>query len=532
MSACAWLESSLRRVYPASPARDATSLTVCAARNDRASFQVCVRNSSTSAVRAEVAVEPGCEGLAALVRRVGMVAMAHLNTDTPADECEGSGYVPGLAPDPLYPEQAALVGPSETAAFWVSLSTARGMDPGAHDLLVRTSIEGQPPAEMRVTLLVGEPAIDLRKPFWVTHWFYADALCDWYGVEPFSEAFWPICRRYMTDHASHGGSSQYVPIFTPPTDGVKRPTQLLRVSEPTRGRYEFDFTDVDRWVATARKAGASYFEWTHLFSQWGVKHALRVYRDNADPASLLWPASTGAVSPIYRRFLAQFLPRFHAFLSERKLLDVSLFHVSDEQGLDHLESYRSARAMLRDLAPWLRSSDALSNLEFGKLGLVDIPIPSISESRAFAEAGIPAWAYFCCGPRGRFVNRLMDTPLVKIRSIGWLLHRFEAGGFLHWGYNYWYRSQSRQLVDPFSEQAGGAWPGWPYGDPFVVYPGPQGPLDSIRWEVFADGLRDQALLRTLGSTPADALLAPLQGYDRFPRDAAWLLTAKRRLLGL
>ena len=48
----------------------------------------------------------------------------------------------------------------------------------------------------------------------------------------------------------------------------------------------------------------------------------------------------------------------------------------------------------------------------------------------------------------------MDTPLAKIRMSGWLFYHLKAQGFLHWGYNYWYKSQTQQLIDPFAEQAG------------------------------------------------------------------------------
>ena len=36
----------------------------------------------------------------------------------------------------------------------------------------------------------------------------------------------------------------------------------------------------------------------------------------------------------------------------------------------------------------------------------------------FQDAGIATWAYFCCSPRGRYVQRLLDTPLHKTRMIG------------------------------------------------------------------------------------------------------------------
>jgi len=524
-----WLEDSLHRVYPGTPASLQGGLDLLAARGERIAFQVCVRNEGLAAEDVAITVAAPAP-LEARARLVGLVPIAHLNTDTEPEELEGVGRVPGLVPDPLFDEQEVRIGPFETRTFWVNVTPPPDAPPGLHRVRVSVRARAGFAAEMGADVTVAPVQGGFPRGFPVTHWFYADALCDRYGVHPWEERFWEIVRPYMRDLVQHGGTCQYVPLFTPPTDGVKRPTQLLGVEEPSPGSYRFDFADVRRWVRMATEEGAEFFEWTHFFTQWGVQHALRVYRNNADESSLLWPPETGATDARYRGFLAQFLPRFRAFLEEEGLLDRSFFHVSDEPHEGHIPNYRAAREMLRDLAPWMRVMDALSDVRFAKEGLTDLPVPSVAAALSFREAGIPSWVYYCCGPRGRYLNRFTDTPLAKIRMNGWLFHRFGALGFLHWGYNYWYRSQTRELIDPFAELAGGAWPGLAYGDPFVVYPGPNGPIDSLRWEVFADSLQDFALLRELRISPEDSLLEPLESYETFPKSAEWVFAARSRML--
>jgi hypothetical protein len=245
---------------------------------------------------------------------------------------------------------------------------------------------------------------------------------------------------------------------------------------------------------------------------------------------LLWPADTPATGPTYRRFLAQYLPQLERFCRQEGILGRSFFHLSDEpHGPEHRANYAKARSMLAELAPWMKTMDALSEIEFAREGLVDMPVPSISTTMQFVRAGVPCWTYFCCGPRGRFLQRLMDTPLAKIRAAGWLFYRTGVRGFLHWGYNYWYKRQSREMLDPFTVSDGGAGPGWAHGDPFVVYPGPAGPIDSVRWEVFADSLQDYALLQTLGVDRDDPLFADFRDYDDFPFSPEFFLRARRRL---
>ena len=100
---------------------------------------------------------------------------------------------------------------------------------------------------------------------------------------------------------------------------------------------------------------------------------------------LLWPVDTGATSPTYRRFLEQYLPALKRFLDAEGIRGQSFFHVSDEpHGPEALANYKAARALLRELAPWMSCMDALSQIEFGREpGLVDMPVPSISTALQF-----------------------------------------------------------------------------------------------------------------------------------------------------
>ena len=327
----------------------------------------------------------------------------------------------------------------------------------------------------------------------------------------------------LGDLVEHGQDTLYVPAFTPPLDGVKRPSQLMRVHRSAPDEYAFDWGDVRRYVSIAREAGITHFEWCHLFTQWGAKHAIRIYEGQGAEEELLWSPETPATSDTYRRFLAQFLPELRHFLVEEEIEDRSFFHVSDEpHGDEHRAQYRVNREMLRELAPWIKVMDALTEMAFAREGLMDVPIPSIRTALDFVAEGIPCWCYYCCGPRGEYLQRLLDTPLPKIAMHGLLFYRWPLQGFLHWGYNYWYKSQSRELIDPYTVQDGLKWErGWAYGDPFTVYPGPEGPVDSLRWEVFAESLQDYALLQTLGVPRDDELLSPIESFADFPKTASW-----------
>ncbi|MFH1568225.1 MAG: DUF4091 domain-containing protein [Gemmatimonadota bacterium] len=528
MTIRSWTASSLTRHFPSTQARSNRALALEGALNERVSFQVGLRQEGGEPQWVRVEVEAP-EGTAARVRRVGYVPVQHLNTPVLPGETDAIGHLPGYGPDPLFDEDRVQLPAGETHAFWITLQPGRRAEPGTGTVQVRVVPERGPTRTHAVRLVLRDGVVRPRKGFSVTQWFYNDALLDYYGCTAFDARYWQILPAYLRDMAEHGQDTVYVPLLTPPLDGVKRPTQLLRVRRAGRGRYRFDWRDVERYAALARKNGLEKLEWPHLFTQWGVKHAIRVYEGQGVEEKLLWKPETGATSPTYRAFLAQLLPQLHRFLSENRLLGRSFFHVSDEpHGEEHKANYIAARGLLKELAPWMSTMDALTDIAYGRQHLTDMPIPSIRTALDFVREGVPSWCYYCCGPRGRFVQRLLDTPLPKIRMNGWLFYRWPFEGFLHWGYNYWYRSQTRELVDPFAVQDGHKWPGWAYGDPFRVYPGPEGPIDSLRWEVFGEGLQDYALLQSAGIERDDPLLAPLQSFEDFPRSEAWIRAARRR----
>ena len=511
--------SNLNRCFPNSQFSPSSQISLDAARGERISCQIVVRTGSEPQT---VKVSPSqLDDGSIRVRRVGYVTQQHLNTGTPTAELDGMGNVPGLVPDPLFDDSEVVSGPFESHAFWLTIQPNRDAKPASVEIPITVKV-GESESKVRVHLNIHKAVLPERHDFPVTHWFYCDALSDYYHLKPFEEKFWPILEKYMEDLVQHGNNIMHTPLFTPPTDGVKKPNQLLKVTRQGH-HYKFDWTDVRRFIALTKKCGFTGYEWSHFFSQWGCQHAIRIYEGDPSAEKLLWPADTEAASPIYREFLSQLIPELEKFLNQEGIRSVSYFHISDEpHGEEALANYRKARAMMRELAPWMKFMDALSQISFANEGLIDMPIPSIETAVDFQKAGYPAWCYFCCGPRGKYLNRLMDTPLPKIKMSGWLFYRLKSKGFLHWGYNYWYQSQTRTMIDPFTEQSGMAWPGWAYGDTFMVYPGPAGPIDSLRWEVFAESLQDLALLQASGINPDDPSLGDIVNYHQFPKTEEWV----------
>ena len=80
----------------------------------------------------------------------------------------------------------------------------------------------------------------------------------------------------------------------------------------------------------------------------------------------------------------------------------------------------------------------------------------------------------------------MDLPSSRIRVLHWINYAEDLVGYLHWGYNYW----RDDAFGPPTETYGP-------GDTHIVYPGPNGPLDSIRWELERESAEDFEYLKLL-----------------------------------
>lgn len=534
-----WLASSTIRHYPQSRPRNRASLTLEAARGETVSFQVAFRTAEEDLRITAVAAAQG--ELEVTLRRVGYVPVPHHTTETPEEELDGIGHVPGLVPDPLFPKSTVHAGPFETNAFWVTVHIPAGGKPGRYQVEVtltgedaRKNSGGEQLSPLRLVALVRvhRARLPRRHHFPVTHWFQSSALCDWYQTHVWEEPFWQLLSNYLINIKAHGQDTIHVPSFSPalapPTLGGMAIVQLLSIRRDGE-RYQFGWELVRRWVQAAKALGFSYFEWPDFFSYGDVRRPLRAYEGRGEDARLLWPAETDTVALTYRTFLTQFLREFEGFLKAEGIKDNSFFHVSDEpEGEEAFQRYRAARLLLRELAPWIKVTDGVDDIRFCREGLTDTPVPGPERALEFAREGYQPWATFCMGPRGRYLNRFLDTPLSKLRMAGWLFYKTAVGGFLHWAYNHWY-NQTR-LIDPYTVTDAGAWPVIPSGDPFIVYPGPSGPVDSIRWEILAESLQDYALLQAAGIDLDAPLLAEIEDYATFPREEAWLRQRRREVL--
>ena len=555
-----FLASSLEKVFPHRRPKEMTPGTALSCwRGQKAAVQLVYTardgspNMTVQQYRIEITGAPGSVQL----RRVELMP-----SDLPCYENSDEHYIsktPGLFPDLLEdmesPEVLPL--PRQYRSIWLTFRIPENAAPGDYPVTIKAlpcchmpqpngAIFHDPNAENQIfelpfTLKVGRAALP-KQELLHTEWFHTDCLSQYYGASAFSEAYWRITEYFIQAAAEHGINMLLTPVFTPPLDtpvGKERPTIQLVDITLENGEYRFGFEKLARWTSLCRKYGITHLEMPHLFTQWGAAATPKIVAtvDGNKKRIFGWDMEAG--SPAYRRFLEAFLPALRRELAALGYDDEHVYyHISDEPSPQHLEAYHTALRQTSGLLDGCHVLDALCNFEFYRQGLVQTPVVANDHIQPFFDAGVPnLWVYYCCAQGNRVPNRFFAMESARNRIMGVLMYLYDVKGFLQWGFNFYNAKFSLYPIDPFRTTDGAA--GYPSGDPFLVYPGPDGrPLSSLRAEVQDDALLDLRALQLLehlaGREFTTRLILEIAGMDTmsfqaYPRDAAFLLNLRQRV---
>ncbi len=103
--------------------------------------------------------------------------------------------------------------------------------------------------------------------------------------------------------------------------------------------------------------------------------------------------------------------------------------------------------------------------------------------------GMEIWMYVSSPGGKTSPNFVIDTDSMDYRIVPWLCWKYDIKGLLYWCVNWW------PFVDPFEDTNNTQW--GQNGNGLLYYPGPEGPISSIRLEVLRDGLEDYEYLYLL-----------------------------------
>ena len=373
----------------------------------------------------------------------------------------------------------------------------------------------------------------------VTEWFHADCLASYYRVDVFSEEHWRIIENFLRTAVKNGINMILTPVLTPALDtavGGERPTVQLVDVYKNGGVYSFGFEKLDRWVNLCLSLGVKYFEISHLFTQWGARHAPKVMASVDGEYKRIFGWETDAAGDDYKEFLTAFLPALKAELVRLGVFGVCSFHLSDEPGGDKIENYLAVKRVVEDLLDGCSIMDALSDYSFYERGALDTPVVSTDHVGAYIEHGVKdLWVYYCCCQNNKVSNRLVAMPQARNRIIGFQFYKFGIAGFLQWGYNFYFTQYSAEPINPYHCTDGGYFV--PAGDAFSVYPAPDGTAyETLHLAAFTEALYDLRAMELLESLAGrEAVMEIVEDgvdpitFSEYPHSDEYILKTRERI---
>lgn len=442
-----------------------------------------------------------------------------------------------LVPDLLAEEDFFGIRIGQWGALWVTVSG--NLPCGKHTVRIVLKVNGEKAGEAEYTLTVLAkklPESDLR----YAHWMHYDCISQKHNALPGGKKFEKIVARYLKNAAAHGTNVCFVPLFTPPLNtavgSYRQCVQLVDVKAEC-GHWTFDYGRVLKFMRLAQRCGMKYFEMSHLFTQWGAEHPPLIMAEKDGARERVFGWQDDSLGKDYVSFLREFLTTFVRFLRENGYEeDRVVFHISDEPNCNHLKRYLRLRTIVKECLGEYKVLDALSDYEFYAKGGVDIPVSTTDHAPVFLKNGVrDLWVYYCCGQGGEYLsNRFMAMPLQRTRILGYQLYLAGCKGFLHWGYNFYNSALSERGIDPYLvTDADGSFQS---GDSFIVYPGKDGPLDSMRHEAMADAVQDYRMLllleKRIGREEVCRFLREegVRSFTEYPHDAYWQIRVRRKII--
>ena len=496
--------------------------------NERYNFQLCIFNDGSSVRDVSLSVE-GIDSEYLTVRQVVEIPGARVYNEYDDYVIFDDDNI-HMFPDLLRPVQtdALFLRARQWTALWCTVHAKDGLKAGEHKLKFTVVCGEQTVSTEYVLDVVGArlPESDLI----YTDWMHYDAIANYYHTEPFSERFYELLGTFIDSAVAHGMNMLYTPLFTPPLDtkigGERLTVQLIDVKKSDKG-YKFGFNKLEKFIDFALLHGIKYFEMSHLTTQWGAKACPKIMTKTDEGTVRIFGWDTSSSGDEYKAFLKAFLPALDKFLKKKCVADKCYFHISDEPAAAHYAQFREVFDFIRPLIKDYKVMDATEDT-----ALVDCPV--ISLHHITDDLPEKCWVYYCCTAYKNYVpNRFFNMPSQRNRILGFLLYLSGAKGFLQWGFNFYNSQYSTRPLDPFLESdAGGAFPS---GDSYIVYPGTGGAWDSLRHEVFYDGLQDRMALKALekkiGRDKVIELLKAegLDGYRVYPRSDKWHLEFRRKI---
>lgn len=446
-------------------------------------------------VSARVASVRGPHGgdLAVTVHPVGSLNV------TPSNVYRRPVYT-GWTPDPIRDDLRTVdVAATDFQPFWIQLKAGTKARPGTYTVTVDFSAAGRHTRSMNVTARVWPFAIDEQPKLTTSFQYTPDITASLYGVtdpaekERLKHQYWSFLNAFKI-----------------------KPDQLYTADgDPAvPNGYTIRATPVEDVLYVKQHYGLTHFNALYLYAGLIDPNKPDTWQKQIDS----WLAQLDTAMAAYRKAgVAQYAYVYGFDEARGPVLEAAK------------QTFAAVKARFPDLPITTTLRDNSMGVDTGLAGLVDIWAPQQDlYDQAVAERtrarGDQAWWYPDIATGFPLPNWFNGYPPIDARTLmGPMSYRAGVEGVLYYATNHWTYSShaTHPLVDDgiFSQWNANTF-GTTAGDGSLFYPGPDGPMASIRIENFRDGMEDYNLMWSLRHELDEHPHAPAPVRERAERALA------------
>jgi hypothetical protein len=377
---------------------------------------------------------------------------------------------PARFPEYLIPERQLNIKEKTWKAVWLTMSIPESAPDGVYSgkVIVKSEREEHSlPLRITVYPLVIPSERHLR----VVEWYNTSGFSRFHGIkEEYSPAWFEMLQKYADNMASHRQNIFQVPM------------ESIIITESAGGELLFDFSRFDQIASVFWNTGKMDYLETGELTSFGKERwfSTEIYLQDFRVKN---QEKGETVTLPGKDVIPYLMPAFENHLRKKGWLNKTIFGIKDEPSLHNALAWRGVSSYMHKYAPDLKRFDAIETTQV--LSDIEIAIPKLDHFanwydsfKKWQQNGNELWFYTVGIYQGSlFPNKTIDVPLIDCRIMHWLNYKYDATGYLHWGWNQWNEN-------PYEDV------GMHIGDGWHVYPVKNGVLNSIRWEEMRNGIQD------------------------------------------
>lgn len=377
---------------------------------------------------------------------------------------------PARFPEYLMSERQLNIKEKTWKAVWLTVTIPESIQDGIYSGKVMVK-SGSEEHSLPLCITVYPLLIPSERHLKVVEWYNTSGFSRFHGIEEeYSPAWFEMLKKYADNMVLHRQNIFQVPM------------ESIIIAESDGGELLFDFSKFDQIASVFWNTGKMDYLETGELTSFGKERwsSTEIYLQEFSVKN----KDKGEVKTLPGKEVIPYLmPAFESHLRQKGWLNKTIFGIKDEPSIHNASAWNEASSYIHKYAPDLRRFDAIETTQV--LSDIEIAIPKLDHFatwydsfKKWQQKGNELWFYTVGIYQGSlFPNKTIDVPLIDCRIMHWLNYKYDATGYLHWGWNQWNEN-------PYEDV------GMHIGDGWHVYPAKNGVLNSIRWEEMRNGIQD------------------------------------------